>query len=332
MESRTGPFRVAIIGCGLIGGSLLHDLRSAGPGNEWPVWVYDPQHRTALQVCDLGGGWANSMAGAVAGAQLCVVAAPLSVAPDLVIELLRMTPPGTTICDVSSVRAPVEDAVAALPLEQRQRFVGTHPLAGATPGGFAASRAELFAGAPWALTPVVGVTDSEHLARAAACIAMTGARTFAVLPSVHDRLVATTSHLAHLAAASLLASLPRDELSQALMLSGGGLADVTRICGGDPLLYAELLNANADALADGRTVLVENLVGGDPSALLRIAHQRRQQLEAVRWSGPPTQQSMRCRSVDLISTLLAHGGDGRCFADLVVDGETATFLLDEQRS
>ncbi|MGH3738592.1 MAG: prephenate dehydrogenase/arogenate dehydrogenase family protein, partial [Micromonosporaceae bacterium] len=137
-----GVQTVAVLGLGLIGGSLLRALTAAGV----PTIGYDAAPTTRTEAAAAGHPIADSVAEAVASAQLTVLAVPLPAVPAVLAELTDY--PGL-LTDVTSVKSPVYAAVAAhLPYA---RYVGGHPMAGKETSGFAASDPGLFTGCAWAL-------------------------------------------------------------------------------------------------------------------------------------------------------------------------------------
>lgn len=251
---------VLIVGTGLLGTSLGLALRR----RDVEVLLTDrnPEHlRTAT---GLGAGY--PYAGQQVG--LVVVAVPPDhVGPEIARALAETD---AVVTDVGSVKtAPLLtlDAVAGI-----ERYAGGHPMAGSERSGPLAATPTLFDGRPWAVTPHHGSSEAstaavEELARLA------GASVVRLSPEEHDAAVARTSHLPHLAAvlvAGRLADAPPDHLA----LSGQGVRDVTRIAGGDPDLWQQIVAANAAAVGglltqvrDQLDVLIDAVTSGDRASL-----------------------------------------------------------------
>ncbi len=234
----TGP--VLVVGAGLVGTSVALACRRAGL--EVLLDDVSPAHlRTAS---GLGAGRPLSSADQP---QLVVVATPPQHLATSIRSALQSFA-GAVVTDVGSVKeAPLQmllDAdVSAVVLS---RYVGGHPLAGSERSGPLAATASLFDGRPWAITPHQG-SDAEALALVDALARVCGAVPTRLTPGEHDRAVARTSHLPHLAAvlvAGQLAGAPAEHLA----LSGQGVRDVTRIAASDPALWREILGANAPAV------------------------------------------------------------------------------------
>ncbi|WP_121258660.1 prephenate dehydrogenase [Nocardioides ferulae] len=231
----TGP--VHIVGVGLIGTSIGLACRRAG----LEVLLSDVSSENVRTASGLGAG-RPFVPGDRPG--LVVVAVP----PDhLAAEILRALDDGSaTVTDVGSVKSGPSAAVEHHP--GAARYVGSHPMAGSERSGPLAGSAALFDGRPWAVTPHPG-SAAEAVAAVDALARLCGAVPVRLSPAEHDRAVARTSHVPHLLAslvASRLAEAPADHLA----LSGQGVRDVTRVAGGDPALYGQIVAANADAVLD----------------------------------------------------------------------------------
>lgn len=264
-----GP--VEIVGTGLIGTSIALACRRAGL--DVLLTDTDPDHvRTAT---GLGAGRARA---ADDEPQLVVVAVPPDALAAAITAALDQAGPRTVVTDVGSVKGPPLAAVAAHP--RVRQYVGSHPMAGTEHSGPLSASAALFDGRPWALTP--GPDADPGAARTvAALIRLCGAVDVRLTPDEHDRAVARTSHVPHLLA-SLVAGTLAGASPDHLALSGTGVRDVTRVAGGDPRLYSQIIGANATAvvalLADVRDRLdlaLDAVAGGDRVGLESLlAHGR----------------------------------------------------------
>ena len=230
-----GP--VLIIGCGLVGTSVGLALDRVGAA----VHLRDAQPEHARTAQMLGAGTTEPPE----SVSLVVVAVP----PDFVAEVVAGALaewPTAVVTDVASVKLPPLEALASAGTEGLERYVGSHPMAGSERSGPLAGSASLFDGRPWAITPhldsaVEAVELVEELVR------LCGATPVWLTPEEHDRAVARTSHVPHLIAATVasrLATAPENHLA----LSGQGVRDVTRVAGGDPALYGQIVTGNAEAV------------------------------------------------------------------------------------
>src|SRR3954471_19664945 len=257
------PQPVLIVGAGLLGTSLGLALRRRDVG----VLLSDrkPDHlRTAL---GLGAG--QAFAGQPGG--LVVVAVP----PDHVgTEVARaLTETDAVVTDVGSVKtAPLRalDGVAGV-----ERYVGSHPMAGSERSGPLAASATLFDGRPWAVVPHSASAPAATGA-VSALGQLVGATVVRLSPEEHDEAVARTSHLPHLLSvlvAGRLAGAPAGHLA----LSGQGVRDVTRVAGGDPALWEQIVTGNSAAVAglltqvrDQLDTLIDAVATGDRASLGEI--------------------------------------------------------------
>jgi prephenate dehydrogenase len=235
--------RLAIVGTGLIGASVGLGARAVGAGH---VVGWDPDQE-ALEVAAGRGAVepAASLAEAVDGADLAVVAAPVASIAAAVQETLAAAPAGCTVTDVGSTKGAVCAAAAG-----EERFIGGHPICGSEARGPERASAELFAGATWFLTPSAS-TEPSRYAALHAFVAALGAQPIAVDPDAHDRLVAITSHLPHALANLLLnhAGAARVEGHEPLAAAGGSLRDMTRVAGANPRIWVDIFLDNREAVA-----------------------------------------------------------------------------------
>ena len=259
-----GP--VHVVGTGLLGTSV--GLAASRAGLE--VWLSDLNHEHVRSASGLGAGIPAPAEGA---AQITVVAVPPDHIPEAVVEALER---GGVVTDVGSVKSLLLTQIADHADEDLLAcYVGSHPMAGSERSGPLAATAALFDGRPWAVTPHTHSSpDAIHLVEALAVLC--GAEPVRLSPVEHDRAVARTSHLPH-----LLAVLTAGQLAEAqpehLSLSGQGVRDVTRIAGGDPDLWVQILRANHAAVGEilrdvqaDLARLVDVLAGDDPDSLGEI--------------------------------------------------------------
>jgi prephenate dehydrogenase len=228
------PERVAIAGLGLIGSSIGAALRRAGSY----VSGYDPAAPACEAAESLGHVQSAStdLSAALRGAQLVVLAAPVAAILDL-LQPATVAAPGATIMDVGSVKGPVVSHMAEL--EDAQRCVGGHPIAGKETSGAAHADAALFMGRPFVLTPHE-TTTPETLETAENLVALLGAKPIVTTAQEHDRVVARTSHLPQVLSSVLASNLLPGDAEYA----GSGLLDMTRLALSDPSLWTGILKWN----------------------------------------------------------------------------------------
>jgi len=239
------PRRVALVGAGLIGGSLGLALRRVGSF----VRGFDQDPARIERARELGvlDEVATSVAQAVKGADVVVVAVPVGQVADAVVEALDAG--AALVTDVGSVKGPIVDSVQRARPDLARRFVGGHPMAGSEQEGLAGAGADLFVGATWVLTPT-DHTDPQAFATVRALVVELGAETLAVSPEVHDALVAVVSHVPQLAASTLMnvANAGGEQHAALLRLAAGGFRDMTRIASSHPGIWPDICVANRDAI------------------------------------------------------------------------------------
>jgi prephenate dehydrogenase len=236
--------KVAILGVGLIGGSIgLAARRRAGA----EVRGYDPDERVGEKALELGAidTRAADVADAVADADIVFVAAPVGELAQIVRLALASAGPQCVVSDVGSTKRVVADAGAD------ERFIGGHPLAGAETAGVENAREDLFDGATWYLTPARGSTAGVLYERLHGLLRRIGAQPRAIDAEVHDRLLACVSHLPHVLA-NLLAGQAAEEIGAGehgrLPAVGPSFRDWARVAGANSAIWTDIYISNRDAL------------------------------------------------------------------------------------
>jgi prephenate dehydrogenase len=236
MEGRTA----AIIGLGLIGGSLAFRLRNRG----YRVIGYDLSDERTQTALHLGAvnESCSSAAAAVKDCDFVFVATPVGAIPSIIEEIMPHTAPEAIVTDVGSVKRPIMEKITAL--QPLFTFIGGHPMAGSEQGGIEAADPNLFENAVYVLTPISEDAVGEQPFRQLAQLIESdlGAAVMVMQPKVHDEVVAAVSHLPHIAAAALVHALGRtaEKIPAALALAAGGFRDTTRIASGLPDLWADI--------------------------------------------------------------------------------------------
>jgi prephenate dehydrogenase len=288
--------RIALLGLGLIGGSVVRALRGparSGGSPPWTIAAWTPSGRAparALEdgVIDLA---APSPEAAIDGADLVLLAGP---APDCLEQLdelagswRRFLAPDSVITDVASTKEAIVLRATVLGL----RFVGGHPMAGRETSGYAASSADLFVDRPWVVVPTGDAAAVERVER---LVVACGARPVRLGAAAHDRAVAGVSHLPLVVAAALVEAVggsrsdgPAADWPTAAALAATGWRDMTRLARGDVTMGAGIISTNAPAIATRVRELLAALEawlaelerpgGPDPGEVaerLRIARER----------------------------------------------------------
>ncbi|WP_338817791.1 hypothetical protein MTCOM_13080 [Moorella thermoacetica] len=247
--SKSGPGieRVAILGLGLIGGSLGLALRKRGVKE---VAGYDRHPETIEAALTLGAinRPAADPATAVQGAQVVILAVPVGALGSLAGSIVPFLDPEAIVTDTGSVKGAVVRDLEAI-FRDRARYVGGHPMAGSERAGIAAADGYLLENAVYVLTPTPA-TDTRALKSLEGLFQSLGSRVITLDPEEHDLIVAGVSHLPHFLAVSLVQAA--GELARehplALMLAAGGFRDTTRIAGGDPVMWRDIFLYNREAI------------------------------------------------------------------------------------
>ena len=254
--------RIAVLGVGLIGGSIGLAARHR---LEADVAGFDPDRELLGRAEELGAidSVHQSAAAAVEGAELVFCAAPVTALPRLAAEALDAAGEDCAVTDVGSVK---RDVIAAL--GSQTRFIGGHPLAGAETAGVENARDDLFEGARWYLTPTPN-SGGMLYDRVQRAITEIGARPQAIEAETHDRLMATVSHLPHVLANVLVtqAATALSEEAEHLPEVGPSFRDATRVAGANPAIWGDIFAGNREAVASEIDGVIARL--GETAELLR---------------------------------------------------------------
>jgi prephenate dehydrogenase len=236
--------QVGIVGLGLIGGSLALAIRRARPG-EFRVLGYTRTAANAERASRMGivDEVADSPVSAVTGAELAIVATPISATRDIFQQIAGCLPSGCIVTDVCSTKTEVmEWAEECLP--QDVRFVGGHPMAGKETSGIEGAEVGLFDGCTYCLIPGER-TSPESLQWMTDFVQGIGARPLVISASEHDEFVAGVSHLPFFVAAALVsATSSTPGWSQMSQLAAGGYRDTTRLALQNPQLGRDMCLTN----------------------------------------------------------------------------------------
>jgi prephenate dehydrogenase len=279
--------RIAVLGVGLIGGSIGLAARSRASAR---VRGYDPDPDVRARALALGAidEPADDIAGAVAGADVVFAATPVGALGETVRLALESAGPDCVVTDVGSTKRVLADAASD------ERFVGGHPLAGAETAGVEHAREDLFDGATWYLTPAKDSTAGVLYERLHRLLGRFGARPEAIDPETHDRLMVGVSHLPHVLANLLVAETATllSEESKRLPAVGPSFRDATRVAGANTAIWTDIYMSNRDALIAGIDGLTGRLgevrgwlAAGDTDAVSAWNEDARGEREALLGAG-----------------------------------------------
>lgn len=241
--------RIGIIGTGLVGASLGLALTKLDEVDDTVGFDTDAGELDVAAARGAVTDTAGSAAEAAAGADVVVLAVPVSAVGAVAAEVGPAMKPGAILTDVASVKAPVVESLQGAAPEG-VHVIGGHPMTGSAESGAAHASGDLFVGATYLLTPTTH-TDPGAYQRLHGLVAQLGARVLAVNPARHDVLVAVVSHLPQLAATTLMnlaAERARDEHAGLLLLAAGGFRDATRVAASNPELWLDICAENRHAL------------------------------------------------------------------------------------
>jgi len=243
--------KIALIGFGLIGGSIARAAREHGLAEE--IVTTARSAKTRARVAELGivDSVVETNAEAAKGADLVILCIPVGACGAVAQEIAAHLKSGAIVSDVGSVKgAVVRDMAPYLPGDVH--FVPAHPVAGTEHSGPDSGFAELFINRWCILTPPEG-TDANAVEKLRAFWAALGAKVEIMTPDHHDLVLAITSHLPQLIAYTIVGTA--DELgqvtsSEVMKFSAGGFRDFTRIAASDPIMWRDVFLANKDAVLE----------------------------------------------------------------------------------
>jgi prephenate dehydrogenase len=239
--------RIAIVGLGLIGGSIGLALHRAGAAQE--VTGYDLARGVSDRARKVGAidQPYESLADAVRGAELVVLATPVGAMRALLQNLASALLPGTVVTDVASTKVQVISWAEEF-LPPTVSFVGGHPMTGKELSGVEAADANLFQGRIYCLTPTPRTRPSA-VNKVATFVEALGARVRFLEPAEHDGQVASVSHLPFVASIALmLTAAENPSWGDAALLASSGFRDMTRLAAGSPEMYRDICLTNSEAL------------------------------------------------------------------------------------
>lgn len=276
MPSDDSPIfpKIAIIGLGLIGGSIAFAARRAWPSTR--VLAIDRQavlrEALARRAIDVA---ADDLA-SIADADLIVLAAPVRQNIGLLRQVAPHVNPSAIVTDVGGTKRAIVEAAAALPAAVT--FIGGHPLGGGARGGFEFATAGLFARRPWIFTPTDATPSSRTsnaVARLSEFATAVGAIPATMTAADHDRLMALISHLPQLAATALMEVVGTASTADGLRFAGQGLIDTTRLASSPAAVWRDICATNADEISRALDLLIERLSD------IRSDLQRAEMIDAV---------------------------------------------------
>jgi prephenate dehydrogenase len=240
--------RLAVVGLGLLGGSVAKAARERGLAREVVAVGRRLESLAAARSERIVDHTTTDLSDGLAGADFVLLATPVATAEGLLPKVWQAAADGAVITDVGSTKVPIVGCATALAAQRRLAFVGSHPMAGSELSGYGAARADLFDGALVIVTPTER-TDPQALKRVTEFWEALGSRVGVMDPDEHDRAVAVVSHLPHLVAYALVEAVAR--LNPAFFgVAARGFKDATRIAASDARVWREIFQSNRPALRE----------------------------------------------------------------------------------
>ena len=266
--------KIAVIGTGLMGGSLAMALTEARCAAEIGAYDSDLAARADAREMGVADKVYDSAADAARGARVLFLATPISAMGDAVAECAPAMEPGAVVSDLASAKLGVIETISGM-LPPGVSYVGGHPMAGSEQSGVRNASADMFRDRYYVLTPTDD-TDPGALATVHSLLTSIGARVISMDPESHDRAMATVSHVPHLLSLLLmeLASREQERIKGTYKIAAGGFRDMTRIAASNPGMWLDIIAENRRFIVErlkDYSASVDWLVGvlekGDDSAL-----------------------------------------------------------------
>ena len=255
------PFRsVAVIGPGLLGGSVALAIRDLLPSCELRLWARRESSLELAREMQITPKLYSDLGAAVSGAELIILATPIGAFEDLTRRMLPQLSPQSLVTDLGSVKAYVHRTTGAFLAERGRDFIGSHPMAGSEKQGLEHASTALLAGATCALCNDHQVSE-EKMQRLERFWQAIGMKSYRMEPINHDRSVARISHIPHVLAALCartadMGGVPKEDLRR---LAAGGFRDTTRVSSGPAHMWSDILWENDVAIRDTLNYCIEDL-------------------------------------------------------------------------
>ncbi len=277
---------LAVIGVGLIGGSLAGALKASGAVGTVVGVGRNPENLATALDRGFVDHVTTDLAEAVSAADVVLLATPVSTLVKFFPKVVRHLKPGAILTDAGSVKGSVVESARATLGSYFAQFVPAHPIAGRERSGAAAADIDLFRNHWVVLTPVEE-TDPQALQTVRGMWECVGAKVRCMDTAVHDRILGMTSHLPHAVAYALVQQLgDLDGLEDYSSMTAGGFLDITRVASSDPVMWRDIFVHNADItadlIADHRGVLerLEEIVRRRDGEELEVWFQRAKKLRS----------------------------------------------------
>ena len=277
--------KIAIIGLGLIGGSLALALKKASArGAEIVGFSRSAQTIAVARKCGAIDQAAKNLASAVSGADMVVIATPVMVTKEVLASISEHLSPKCVVTDTGSTKVQVMQWAGEY-LSPKVSFIGGHPMAGKETSGINEAEADLFQGCVYCLTPSSCATP-QAVRKLKRLVESIGAKPFFIDAETHDNLVAGVSHLPMLLSAAFVTATTKSRLwPEMAKLAAGGYRDLSRLASGNPQMNRDICLTNQEKIVDWLDRYIEvlkgyrDLVAEDSDELSKMLAQAREARE-----------------------------------------------------
>jgi len=253
--------KIAIIGLGLIGGSLALALKKArAKGTEIVGFSRSAETLAVARKCGAIDQAAKNLASAVSGADMVVIATPVMATKEVLASISEHLSPKCVVTDTGSTKVQVMQWAGEY-LSSKVSFIGGHPMAGKETSGIDEADADLFQGCVYCLTPASCATP-QAVRKLKRLVESIGAKPFFIDAETHDNLVAGVSHLPMLLSAAFVTTTTKSRLwSEMAKLAAGGYRDFSRLASGNPEMNRDICLTNQEKIVDWLDRYIEVLKG-----------------------------------------------------------------------
>lgn len=287
------PKKVAVIGVGLIGGSISLALKKKWPDITVTAYHHNIDRLSQAKKLKVIDEVTDNLEVLCGGAEFIFICTQVSMIIPMLKQIKSFASPGAVVTDVGGTKSNIVKEGEGI-FSGGADFIGGHPLAGSEQKGVLAASASLFKNAVYVLTPTTN-TSPDSFQKLHGLLTQIGARVIALSPEKHDQVVAIISHLPHLLASSLinLAARSAKEPENILLFAAGGFRDMTRIAASDPELWVEISLENRTAILETLdnyitelSSLRKTLDSGDAASLANDLGQARELRRSLSMSQP----------------------------------------------
>ena len=251
---------VSIIGCGLIGSSVLRVVRNRNLAKEVKVFDLSKEVNTYLKKENICSNISTDIRECVRDSDLIIIATPLSGYKEIILSIKDDLKKGTILTDIGSVKKEVMKIIHNINLKE-VNWIPSHPIAGTEESGPKAGHADMFENR-WCIISPPKNADAQSIKTLKSLWEAMGSKVKIMTPEEHDEILSLTSHLPHAIAYNIVRTVinVEDKLKQeVIQYSAGGLRDFTRIAASNPLMWRDIFLDNNENISNGIDNFIERL-------------------------------------------------------------------------